>query len=55
MGQRGENEEEDWVGTGRSIRREERCDCCSSLAIVVARADMVVVVLCCSDDDGMVC
>lgn len=42
-----ENEEEDWVRTGRRIQRDSRCDCCSSLAVVAVRADMVVL-WCCS-------
>lgn len=40
-----ESKEEDWVRTGRRIRRDNRCDCCSSLAVVAVRADMVVIVL----------
>ena len=42
VGRRVGNERVDWVRIGRSIWREERCDCCSSLAVVAVREDMVV-------------
>lgn len=45
MGRYVGGEEEDWVRSGRKIRRDARCNGCSNRAAVAVCADMVVVVL----------